>query len=218
MPKDMVDELSGIEVPTFSGNLVSLTHPEADQIHCFDVMRGMALHAVHFGCIRHFYSWAQRSLIASYLAEDMFDLDHAKAALMCYTPVAYMGLGPVPLMQMFPESQEMFDNIAEAIYAKIAPEICGRGMTMHRSDKLAYLTNVMRAIEDRDLRNGDMHRFDLPPAPEDVIIAPMNSADSYIAYRNRFIEILDCEITDFEFQHDDAGAIYNEIIKPGVFA
>lgn len=215
MPKDVIDEISGIDVPTYSGCRVSLTHPEPWQINFVDVMRGMCMNAAHQGCTAFFYSMAQRSVISSYLAEDMYDLDYARAAMLCMTPVVYMGSVPIKLRGLFPEATQMFDNIAETVYAKCDVGIENRGMTLFKDRKLIDLNAMMRSIENRDLRENPDVDFSLPDPLEEVIIAPMTVSECYVAYRDRLRELGLSRRVEIEFPWQGQSQIAQKLIKPG---
>lgn len=88
-------------IQVFSGRFVDLENPQEENIHIEDIAHSLSQLCRYTGHTREFFSVAQHSVLASYIAERIYlDLDLAYSMLFHDTHEAYLGDMSSPLKRL----------------------------------------------------------------------------------------------------------------------
>lgn len=140
----------------------------------------------------YFYSGAQRACIASYIAEDMYNLDLARAAVAYFCSEIYTFDLSEGIARLFPLLHTSNMSSRVAVF-----ELFGVDPSYMVSAKLQHVVEIMEAIEARDI-HGTPSANALVSAPSEIIIADMTAEQSRTALTLRIGELFDTESLDFD--------------------
>lgn len=183
MPRDMAGFVEPV-VHMFSGAQVSMINPEEKSIEAGDLVRSLSMMSHYVSGTLHFYSSAQHSVIASYLAEDMYGADIARACLWSRSTNVIVGKFNPGLDDLVPGLADLIKDSGRAVYRSV-----GIDEALWNCDEVREVAAIVTASEYRDLKPNSEPPAHLPQADDDLIIAPMTQAEAHEAFKQRVAEL-----------------------------
>lgn len=101
-------------IETYTGKKFYFTDPEPDMIDIRDIAHSLSLQCRFMGHVETFYSVAEHSVAVSCIVEP----ENALAGLLHDASEAYLSDIPRPIKKLFPQYQELEEQISQAIYSK----------------------------------------------------------------------------------------------------
>lgn len=170
MPRDMIDNSNTLMV-LLGGNTFDYANPSSDDVFGEDCIRAMSHLPAWNGQVEFdgFYSIGQRALIMSYVAQDLYGDEMARAAFIRYSAFTYSGGIPRPLLKFMPDLARLVIEITQVIYDRL-----GVDFSLFNCPEMLSLERQMFAIEHRDMRPAVIS-LTLPEPDSSIIIAPMST-------------------------------------------
>ena len=164
----------------------------------FDIDQLVHAHALNGrnpGDVKHFYSNAQHACIASYLAEDIYGEEIARAVVAKICAERYTGYVSASILKTFPNLKKAHDAVCVPIF-----EGFGLDPALAHSEEVNHISRMMQALEYRDVRNDKITPIDLPEAPREVEIAHMSARKARTALTLRIKELF----PSLEYNHENS--------------
>lgn len=134
---------------------------------------------------KFFYSGAQHACIASYLAEDIYGIEAARAVLVFFCSDVHADRVGKELMRKFPCLKVHQDASRMPVF-----ETFGIEMSIMKTRSVRHILKIMEAIESRDVTQVP-HADVRVSAPSDVEVAPMTARQARTALTLRISELFD---------------------------
>lgn len=183
-----MDARAACYIDMFSGAIFHPLDPSPEEILVEDIILGLANTSRYNGGTSDFYSTAQHCVIMSYIAEEDYGLEMARAALLHEVGEVYCGEIVKPVKDQIPD----FERI-ECPITRIAFEKFGLDPDLWNCEAIRKLDMLMVAIEYRDLReNCDLHKMGCAHYPDpdpEIIIDPLSPKRAWVAFWKRFAEL-----------------------------
>ncbi|MDX5412779.1 MAG: hypothetical protein LPK02_07005 [Rhodobacterales bacterium] len=161
-----------------------------------DLLCAQSVTPKFIGGTSFFYSCAQHVLIGSYLAEDLYGRDLAKAYLGITIPRHYMGNINRELIAHMPELYDMETRIGRAVL-----QAYGIDPALWRNPAMEHVEAIVSAVEFRDLKPFSTPPSDLPTPCPNVVINYMTPGQAYLALAARCHELFPDMNLTFNHEH-----------------
>lgn len=139
------------------------------------------------GSAKFFYSNAQHACIASYLAEDIYGTETARAIVALFCSDMRAGRISSEIMRQFPCLKFHQDASRLPVF-----DAFGVDITLLHDRKVRHIVKIMEAVEYRDVRQAAGPDVRVSP-PSDVVIAQMTARQSRTAFTLRISELFDAK-------------------------
>jgi hypothetical protein len=146
-----------------------------------------AMRGRHSTVAKFFYSNAQHACIASYLAEDMYGIEAARAMIALYCSAVHVGYASPEIIKNFPCLKVHQDALRLPTF-----DALGVSISLLRSRSVRHVVKVMEAVECRDVIQTVAPDVRVSP-PSDVEIAPMTARQARTALTMRVSELFDAD-------------------------